>query len=361
MKRLLVLLVVTTSLLLATVAMAAAQEEELGGKVRSGDQITVPAGDTVDGDLYAFAGTVTIEGEVTGDVVAFGGQVDIPGRVGGDVLVAAGIVDLSGVVEGDARVSGGTISVSGDVGEDLFLAGGQATVTGDVGEDLVFGTGDMEVRGAVAGDVLGGTGEYRNTGTVGGSEDVRIEEPEVRERSLVARAVTTYVAVLLVGLLVGLLNRGHRLGVTIGMLRREAGPALLWGLAFLVVLVVTPVATLIMGTLLALVFGWLGLGPFVVAIVLSMIAIWAVTALVAFLLIAFLAPISVGSWLAGAVLPDTTPTFVAMAVGVAVLVALGLIPVAGPLIGLGVTVLGAGAWLRSLRRGVGEPVSGPPG
>ena len=37
---------------------AAAQQSELGGKVRSGREVTIPAGETVQGDLIASGGTV---------------------------------------------------------------------------------------------------------------------------------------------------------------------------------------------------------------------------------------------------------------------------------------------------------------
>jgi hypothetical protein len=47
-------------------AAALVQETELGGKLRSGQEVVVPAGETVAGDLYASAGTVRIEGRVRG-------------------------------------------------------------------------------------------------------------------------------------------------------------------------------------------------------------------------------------------------------------------------------------------------------
>src|SRR6266508_2875247 len=56
-------------------AAAVAQQTELGGKVRSGQEVTVPAGETVQGDLIASAGTVRVDGTVDGDLVASGGQV----------------------------------------------------------------------------------------------------------------------------------------------------------------------------------------------------------------------------------------------------------------------------------------------
>jgi hypothetical protein len=51
-------------------AIALAQQQVLGGKFRAGDEVVVPAGETVSGDLFASGGTVRIDGSVEGDLVA---------------------------------------------------------------------------------------------------------------------------------------------------------------------------------------------------------------------------------------------------------------------------------------------------
>ena len=138
--------------------------------------MTIAAGETVAHDLYAFAGTVRVDGTIDGDLVASGGLVDVTGTVTGDVLAAGGSVNISGTVGGDTRIAGGTLSVGGAVTEDLLAAGGQLTVTssGTVGEDLMAATGQLAIDGAVTGDVLAQTGAYTKAGTVGGTEDVTI-------------------------------------------------------------------------------------------------------------------------------------------------------------------------------------------
>ena len=78
--------------LLATLTGVAIAQGVLGEKFRSGDTLTVAAGETVPNDLYAFAGTVRIDGTVDGDLVASGGLVDVTGTVTGDVLAAGGSV-----------------------------------------------------------------------------------------------------------------------------------------------------------------------------------------------------------------------------------------------------------------------------
>ena len=56
-------------LLIALDVSSAAASTSLGGKLRYGDTIIVPATETVNSDLYIFAGSVTMDGAVHGDLV----------------------------------------------------------------------------------------------------------------------------------------------------------------------------------------------------------------------------------------------------------------------------------------------------
>ena len=198
------LLVILTGVALAQIAVSE--------KLRSGESVIIAAGETVSNDLYAFAGTVRVDGTVEGDLVASGGLVDVTGTVTGDVLAAGGSVSITGTVGGDARIAGGTLSVGGAITEDLLAAGGQLTVTpsGTVGEDLFAGAGRLTIDGAVTGNVLAQTGAYSKAGTIGGTEDVTITagdsqpgEPGAAPTAtqLVIDAVRHFLVVVLVGAL----------------------------------------------------------------------------------------------------------------------------------------------------------------
>src|SRR5918994_1582663 len=97
--------IVILAVALALSPAAAAQQSELGGKVRSGREVTVPATETVQGDLVASGGTVRIDGRVDGDLVASGGQVIVDGTVTGNVLGSTGNYSQSGSVGGSERVN----------------------------------------------------------------------------------------------------------------------------------------------------------------------------------------------------------------------------------------------------------------
>jgi cytoskeletal protein CcmA (bactofilin family) len=339
-------------------AAPVAQQTELGGKLRGGQEVVIPAGETVAGDLYASAGTVRVDGRVDGDLVASGGQVTVAGTVTGDLLAAGGNVTVSGEVGGDARVAGGQVTVRGRgrVGEDLLVGAGQATVDqgARVGGDLIFGAGRMTMDGAVAGSVLGSTGNYTRGGTVSGSERVSVQErprrPTVADR--VVGGVRRYVSVLLVGaLLLWLLPRLLR-----GAAEAVRGrPLVSFGVGILALLaaVVALVLVIVLTVLVAIVLGLLGLGS------LTGVAVFAGTLAAALLVFAlvvavgFGAQAAVGLALGGLVLRGDLRSggraVAALALGVLVVVLVSVIPVVGGALHALIVLLGLGALV--LRRG----------
>lgn len=352
-------LVVTGALIGAPSALA--QEGELiGRKVRTGDVVVVGPEETVEGDVYAFAADVRVEGEVTGDLIAASGTVSVSGTVGGDLMAAAGAVNVSGTVGGDARLAAGQVDVAGVVGEDLLATTGPLRVEGEVGGDLLFATGQTTLAGRVNGDVLGTTGSYTSSGTIGGTETVTIQERPVGERpNPLVRGLRRFAALLVFGLA---LMWGRRRWVTgpPEEIDRAPGAVIGWGVVFLAGLVAVPLAAVLVGAVVALILGLLGLGLLVGLVLLSVLAVLAMVALVAFVVIAFVAPVVTAVWLAGLFLPRETGAYLVLAVGLVILVGLGLIPFLGPLVGVVVTVLGAGAIIRSSRAAAGPvaPVQG---
>lgn len=351
MRRFSTVVLVVGVLLLGMGAYGAAQSETfLEGKVRTGDRITVGSDDVVDGDLYVFGGDVSIEGRITGDLVVFAGQVSIGGDVGGDVFAGAGTVDIDGDVAGDVRAGAGQLQVRGSVGEDVFTGAGRLDARGAIGGDLVFGAGQVLVSGDVGGDVLGSTGSYDRSGTVQGTEDVTIEEREERDRpGPVTTALRRFGSLLIIGLLVMWLARG-RLEAAVMSIDERPGVVLLRGLLFLAGLVIVPLGVTLVGALLAILFGLMGLGLLVGVCVLAIVVTWVLIVAGAILMFAVFAPVAASTWAASAVLPDDTPAYGLLAAGLAVLVVLLQLPVLGGLVGLTVTILGAGAWFATVRR-----------
>jgi len=83
------------------------------GQVVFGEDFTLPAGETLEGDLVVFGGDVTLEdgSTVEGDVVVWGGSVEVAGTVEGDMVAFGGDVHLleTATVYGDLATMGGAV------------------------------------------------------------------------------------------------------------------------------------------------------------------------------------------------------------------------------------------------------------
>src|ERR1700704_6255660 len=108
--------------------------------LRQGSDVTVGPGETVNDDIYAGAGTISINGTVNGSVIAGGGTITVSGTVTRDLILA-----------------GGTINVTGHVGGSIIAAGGNITLNAPVAQDIVVTGGMIDVgSGAPLGRALGG-------------------------------------------------------------------------------------------------------------------------------------------------------------------------------------------------------------
>jgi cytoskeletal protein CcmA (bactofilin family) len=362
--------VVVVLLVLGVPAIALAQDQLLGGKFRTGDEVVIPAGETVAGDLYASAGTVRIEGSVEGDLVATGGRVSVAGEVGGDVIAGAGSVTITGQVAGDVRVGSGQVTIEGSVGEDLLVGSGMLTISssGEIGEDLVFGTGSTTLAGRVEGNVLGSTGSYDRTGEVGGTEDVTIsrgrepDAPEAGDRVL--DAVKRFTVLLVVGALL-LWLAPWSVERPAAALRRRPWASLGIGLLGLIGIVVAFFAIVLAMVLLSLLFGVVGLGELVGLVVFTGIVAIVLLIFLAYLMFAYLAHLVVAIAVGRLAFRGDTrgQRWAALALGVFVVVVLTSIPAVGGWLGFLIVVFGLGAiliGLNSLRRRAPATALPPP-
>jgi cytoskeletal protein CcmA (bactofilin family) len=367
---LVVLLVLSISTVMATSAM--------GGKLRYGDSVVVPANETVDSDLYAAGGTVTVNGHVTGDLVAAAGTIVVNGTVDGDIIAAGGTLELGGTVGHAVRVGGGQITFSGTVTGDVLSASGTMTVASQshVGGDLIFSAGQATVNGDVAGSIEGQATAYSRSGSVGAAEHVTINQPSaappiVPPSNAALDALRHFVVVVLFGAL-GLWLMPRGLMAAEEAIRKRPLTAFGGGLLTVVGYIAVLIALLILMVVLAIAFGLLTLG----SVVLIDVALWLLAStIITFVFVvgaAYAADAVVGLALARLVLPaggaSRWQELALLAAGGAGVVIVTTIPFIGPiakfvvvLVGLGALVLVAwGAWQG--RRGHGAPpmVSAPP-
>jgi len=341
-------------LMLLATTMVLAEEELLGGKLRTGDTVTVGAEETVDGDLYLLAGTVTMDGTVDGDLLALGGQVQVNGTVTGDVLAAGGTVAVAGIVEGDVRTAGGQVTLSGAVAEDVVATGGQTTISsgGTVGGDLIVSGGQVTMAGSVAGSVEGSAGTYSGVGSVGGTEHVVVSPREDAADeggvagSIVLDALQHFVVLVLFGaLLLWLLPRA--LPAAQRMLRSRPAASLGSGLLACVGYIGFVILAFLLMILLTIVFGLLRIGSLVgIELVAGLLSLFTVS-LVFVLAVAYVADLVVGLTLARMIAPAGSDNrwreLALLAAGAGIVVIVTSVPVIGGLAKLAVVLFGLGA------------------
>jgi hypothetical protein len=353
-------------LVILLLGVAVAQESELGGKLRSGEEVIVGQGEQIQGDLYLFGWRVLVEADVPGDVVAFAGVVEIAGHVRGDVIAAGGEVLVSGTVDGDVRASGGQVRIAGDVGEDVLAAGGRLALASaaSVGEDVIFGAGVMRLAGDVAGNVVGSAGSYTNTGDVRGTQ--RVTEADLEDRPMTAEQrlldfIGGYAVLLLAGVLLLTLRQRFTLEAA-GTLGARFLPSLLYGVLLVLALVFGLLLLYLLGVALTVFLGMGGFGGPAAFLALSLTLVTVVVALGLLVTGLWVAPAVFSVWLGSLLLragrrPDRSHA-AALVLGALIFMLVGLVPVLGPTVAALVFLLGSGALILAARdaRSRPEPV-----
>ncbi|TMD41701.1 MAG: hypothetical protein E6I88_06800 [Chloroflexi bacterium] len=347
-------------------ALAAIPVAVLAADLRRGSDVTVGSGETVNDDLYAAGGTITVNGNVNGNVIVAGGTVTIAGAVSRDVMVAGGNLTISGHVGGSVRAAGGTFTITGPVagdiviaggtvdigsgatiGRDLVVAGGNATVAGPITRNVAMGSGTLTLRNHVGGNVTGRVDHLRLDGAqIGGNLDytsdnqvelangARVNGTTTQHRPPTNNATNGFFSWLRA--LIGILALGliflfllPRLsGRSIDTLRAEPWASLGIGAALVVA---TPIVALVVFLIGILIGGW-WIGAL-------MIPLWILVCALGYVVSAFL----VGRLLFTQVGWGSYHDAIALAAGLLVLAVVTAIPLLGWLVGLAAVLLGVGA------------------
>jgi len=185
---------------------------------------TIPAGETIEDDVFISGENVVIDGNVNGMLFATGSKVTLNGTVSGDVLLAAETVVVSNtaIVDGNLFIAGADLTVDGQVtgsvfggssalelganalvgrnmyyggfsltsdkgssiSKDLFVAGYQAILSGSVNRDLAFAGAAVELNSPIG----------RNaTLEIGNVEEARQSNSWVTVNPYISRYVDTVI------------------------------------------------------------------------------------------------------------------------------------------------------------------------
>ena len=157
----------------------------------AGASVQIPAGTTIDGDLYIAGGTLTVLGNVHGDLVADGVLLNVVGDIDGSVTVAAGRAEIRGRIAHAVRALGGVIAIYGRVDGDVVAAGGAVTLVegAAVGGDVVAAGGTISVvnSASVEGNVRGVAANMSIEGHIGGDIRVTVDHLQLTNGATIQR------------------------------------------------------------------------------------------------------------------------------------------------------------------------------
>lgn len=152
--------------------------------IRSGDTLTIAAGQVIDDDLVVFANTIVINGIVNGDLVAFGNSVTVNGTVNGSAVLGGQSLQVSGTIKGTLYGGGNSMMLAPTarvernvmfggynletrpesvIARDLYLGAAQGVLGGTVGRDMQLAAQGLELNGTVGRNVNVDVGEPNQT------------------------------------------------------------------------------------------------------------------------------------------------------------------------------------------------------
>ena len=363
-------LVVFTVIMLVTVFAAVPVS---AADLRGENTIIIASGDIIDDDLYLAGNRIVINGTVNGDVLAVGDTITVNGKINGNIIAVGSTINIGGEVTHAVRVAGGNINISGNVGGDLVVAGGEVNITNTaiIGRDLVFGAGDIQINAPIGDDIKGGGSEVTITNLVAGNVEIgaknlvinstanirgnliyvseneaeiqsgakiggttthkvpKVKEPVVPNLGIWGKVIA-FLMTLLAGTVI-ILIAPQRATAVATSIRRKPWLSLGWGA---IILFATPIAAIVTFiTVIGVPVGLIGLTLYGMAIYLSQIA---VGLFIGYWIIGYFSNVGSRGILVGA-----------LALGLAVLTLLKLIPYVGFPLWLATALFGIGAMVMS--------------
>jgi cytoskeletal protein CcmA (bactofilin family) len=321
---------------------------------RGADRIDIDG--AIEGDLIAMAERINVRGQVTGSLYVFCRQLEITGTVGGAVHSVAESTRVEGTVRGDIYAVVGELDLASTAHAqgDVVAMTEEARIEGSVARDLYVNGDRLDLRGTVGRHLGSHRLEelvLRDGARVGGDVDVRLPEDRPIERAAGARVdgevhagviesprehylshyrsghfylvhLLWFTAAFVFGLIV------HRIGPVVFRGTIASGSALF--------------RTLVVG------FAVLVAGPVaMIAAALTIVGIpTAVAALFLYIVGLYTADLVVGAWLGSLIWPPADDSLFefgkSLAVGLAIVSAVSLVPFLGPAAGVVALLLGLG-------------------
>lgn len=370
------------AILIVTLLMILTAVPILAFDARSGLTVTVASGEVVDDDLYVAAEAIIIDGIVNGDLWAAGNTITVNGIVNGSVMAAGRIVNINGDITHAVRAVAETININGDVGGDVIAGCGKVNIASAarIGGDLLFGADIARIDGPIEGNIKGSGSEVTISNGVNGNVELEVEsltilstaniggdlnytseeEADIQSGAQIAGATThelpkikkhwtkvfpfvlfsgalgkvmSFLMALVTGLVIILLAP-RRLTSIAEAIGSRPGPSAGWGA--LIVFVAPIAAVLVCLTIIGISVGLIALVLYGIALYVAQIPVG----------------LFIGRWIIGRfrVVEGKAIMVGALAIGLAILKLLSLIPYFGVVVGVAVVIFGLGAVVAAERK-----------
>jgi cytoskeletal protein CcmA (bactofilin family) len=172
---------------LVVLVLALTPSPAAAADIRQGQDITIGPSETIEDDLYAVGTNISINGTIHGDLIAAGNNISVDGTVTGDVIAAGNSIAIRGQVGGSVRAAGNMIVLDGKVTNDLIFGGNEVTIlsNGRVGRDAVIGSANATISGQIGRDLQAGSTNLKIDGGVGGNVLATVDRLQLTDRATI--------------------------------------------------------------------------------------------------------------------------------------------------------------------------------
>jgi len=342
-------------------------------EVRHGNpSYTLPAGQVVNTDLIVTADRTEIDGDVNGDLIIFSASAAVNGHIRGDILDFGRDLTVNGTVDGNVRSANQSLTINGNVGKNVMSWASELLVAekASIGGTINAFTGDAELDGRVGGDVLVYTRLMEINGSLGQNVSVTADRMKIGPEAVVSGRIKY------TGRVEPNIASGAKLASAPVVTIRRPGPdyaragyywgqTMRWGASFLFGLVVLLIAPAFFASVVkqgdrvgpAIGLGILFLFATPIAAFFASITIvglgLGVTAFLLYLVALYSTQVFIGSWIGEKLLGlgrGIGPAIGRLALGLAILRGLMILPFIGSMVTLATLIWGLGALALAFHR-----------
>ena len=339
---------------------------------------TLPAGQEVKTDLIVAAERTRIDGDVDGDLIVFSNSLTVNGHIKGDILAFGAEVRVNGPVDGNVRVWCQSFTLDSAVARNVMTGtgAGEFDEKSTVGGTLTMFSNSTQLNGRIKGDLLAFAGDLNIGGSLG--HDARIRGGQLSvgpSAEIVGRTKYT-------GYHEAEVSPGAKLGSPIEFTEIKRGQTydrpryywhqiMFWGASFVLgfaILLVAPGFFFDAEQMCKKVGSAIGFGAlFLFATPIAALIVCAtivglsvgIPVLLFYGVAVYAAKIFVGAWLGEKLLGagvGVGPALGRLALGLAILRGVRMLPYVGLLAGLLIVMWGMGAVVLALHRRITTPV-----